>query len=108
MVFNSGLITLIVTFFSSIKTIFGISLLTTIIYFIIFFLLVIPLIYLYKSIRFFKDYFVTNDKETLNDAVHNERRYWEISGIYAVLIFIIFALGLVFGGVSLLLSFLKK
>jgi magnesium-transporting ATPase (P-type) len=69
---------------------------------------VLPSVFLYRSTQNYTNYFVTKEKEILNEAIYNERRYWKVVGIFTVLLSIAIILVLVFGGAAALFNFIRR
>jgi hypothetical protein len=83
-VFVSGLAMLIISILTTLFTHNWINFVEVTAYIFMYILLVLPSVFLYRSTQNYTNYFVTKEKEILNEAIYNERRYWKVVGIFTV------------------------
>jgi hypothetical protein len=107
-VFVSGLAMLIISILTTLFTHNWINFVEVTAYIFMYILLVLPSVFLYRSTQNYTNYFVTKEKEILNEAIYNERRYWKVVGIFTVLLSIAIILVLVFGGAAALFNFIRR
>lgn len=108
MVYVAGLGVLIVSILTTLFTHHWANFVEVIAYIFMYILLVLPSVFLYRSTQNYTNYFVTKEKEILNEAIYNERRYWKVVGIFTVLLSIAIILVLVFGGAAALFNFIRR